>query len=426
MFVLVAGMAHVLHPKRAMRRVIASFVGLLLLSECAATQDPHWWASVTAARQAATEKRTADAESQWRQALAEAERSGPDSWQVAYTLQERARFYASQRRNDETEQDLKRALAIHEKIAPGSPASARTLTDLAHLYHSEGRYSEAEPLYERALPIAEASFGPAHRNVEVIVYLLANLYANEGKYADAERLYKRLVVDTAIDHQALEDLALLYEAQGRYAEAEPLRQRLLESAEKTGSPREIAQNLQSDAALMRRMGRSAEAAEMEARALAIFPALPRTPTAKPRIIFDKVEILAVTPPQVQLINGGFARFEMTASVHYILQSADTAALQLSPVHFQSPGCVVGSASLLHAGPLQQITRGEGRQTVLIRWFAPRAPGSAKPDDQGSMTIRTALWSDQDSQHSRRLLPSSGQSRELCYELPAPKSGQSNE
>lgn len=380
---------------------------------------------MTAAHRAVTEKRAADAGTQWRQALAEAERSGPDSWQVAYTLQEQARFYASQRRNDEAEQALKRAVAIDEKLTPRSPALARALTDLAHLYHSEERYSEAEPLYERALPMAEAIFGPKHRNVEVIVYLLANLYANEGKYADAERLYKRLAVDTAIDHQALEDLALLYEGQRRYAEAEPLRQRLLESAEKTGSPSAIAQSLQSDAALMRRMGRSVEAAEMEARALAIFPGLPRMPTARPRIIFDKVEILDVTSPQVQLINGGYYRFEMTASVHYVLQSADTAALQLSPVHFQSPGCVVGSASLFHAGPLQKIARGEGSQTVLIRWFAPRAQGSPNGDGEGSVTIRTALWSDQDNQHRRQPIPSSGQPRDLCYELPAPLSSQPN-
>ena len=304
MIVLVSGMAHGLLSKSAMLRVIAGLAGLLLLPGCVSTQDPHWWTSVTAARQAAAEKRPADAETHWRQALAEAERSGPGSWQAAYTLQGLARLYESQGRNDEAERAFKRTLAIDEKIAPRSPAAARTVTDLAHLYHSEGRYSEAEPLYERALPMAEAIFGPTHRNVEVIVYLLANLYANEGKYADAERLYKRLAVDTAIDHQALEDLALLYEAQRRYAEAEPLRQRLLESAEKTGSPGEIAQHRQSYAALMRRMGRSVEAAELEARALAIFPALPSMPTARPRIIFDKVESLAVTPPQVQLINGG--------------------------------------------------------------------------------------------------------------------------
>jgi len=368
-----------------MLQVIAGLAGLLLLSGCASAQDPHWWASVRAARRAVTEKRTADAETQWRQALAEAERSGPDSWQVAYTLQEQARFYASQRRNDEAEQALKRALAIDEKLTPRSPDFARALTDLAHLYHSEGRFSEAEPLYERALPMAEALFGPEHRNVEVIVYLLANLYANEGKYADAERLYKRLGVDAAIDHLALKEMALLYEAQGRYAEAEPLRRRLLESAEKTGDPREIALNLQSNAALMK-MGRPVEAAELEARALAIFPGLPRMATARPRIIFDKVEILAVTPPQVQLINGGYARFEMTASVHYVLQSADTAALQLSPMTFQSPGCIDGSStSVLHAGPLQQIARGEGSRTVLIRWFAPRAQGSPR-GDHGSVTI----------------------------------------
>src|SRR5262249_2304009 len=408
-----------------MLRVIISLAGFFLLSGCAPTQDPHWWASVTAARRAVAEKRTADAETQWRQALAEADRSGPDSWQVAYTLQEQARFYASQRRNDEAEQALQRALAIDEKLTPRSPALVRTLTDLAHLYHSEERYNEAEPLYERALPMAEAIFGPQHRNVELIVYLLANLYANEGKYADAERLYKRLGVDAAIDHQAREEMALLYEAQRRYAEAEPLRRRLLESAEKTGNPREIAVNLRSDAALMRNMGRPAEAAELEARALAVFPGLPRMAIARPRVLFDKVEILSVTPPQVQSFNRDYARFEMTASVHYVLQSADTAALQLSPVTFQSPGCVDRGTGVFHAGPLEQIARGEGSKSVLIRWFVPRGPSSQQAD-HGSVTIRTSLWSDQDKQHGRRPLPSSGHPRERCYELPAAQASELTE
>jgi tetratricopeptide (TPR) repeat protein len=407
-------------------RAIAGLAGFLVLCGCAPTQDPHWRASVTAARRATTERRPADAEMQWRQALVEAERSGPDSWQVAYTLQGLAHFYEAQGRKDEAEQAFKRSLAIDEKIAPRSPATARTLTDLAHLYHGQGRYSEAEPLYERALPMAEATFGPTHRNVEVIVYLLANLYANEGKYADAERLYKRLAVDTAIDQQALGDLALLYEAQRRYAEAEPLRRRLLESAEKRGSPTEIAEQLRSYAALLQRMGRSAEAAELEARALAIVPASASRSITRPRIIFDKVEILSVTPPRVQQINGGYYRFEMTASVHYVLQSADTAALQLSPVHFQSLGCVNGGASLLHAGPLRQIGRGEGSLTVPIMWFARQAQGSPEGGGQGSVTVRTALWSDQDSQHRRQPIVSFRQSRDVCYELPAPQSNQPRE
>src|SRR5216684_7135410 len=71
--------------------------------------------------------------------------------------------------------------------------------------------------------------------------------------------------------------------QGRYAEAEPLRRRLLESVEKTGPPKLIAERLLSYAALVRRMGRSAEAVEMETRALAIFPALPFAATAPPDI-----------------------------------------------------------------------------------------------------------------------------------------------
>jgi tetratricopeptide (TPR) repeat protein len=153
---------------------------------------------MTAADQAAKGKRLAEAEALWSQALVEAEQSGPDDWRVAHTLQRMARFYESQGRKDEAEQAFKRTLAIEEEIAPRGPATARTVTDLAHLYHSEGRYSEAEPLYQRALPMATATFGPSHRNVDVIRILLAKLYAAQGRYAEAEPLYKQLLASVLV------------------------------------------------------------------------------------------------------------------------------------------------------------------------------------------------------------------------------------
>lgn len=118
--------------------VIFSLAGLLLLAGCVSSRDPQWQASITAAKQAAKEKRSAEAEAHWKQALVEAERSGPDNWRVASTLQPMARLYESQGRTDEAEQAFKRTLAIHERIAPRSPAAARTLTDLAHRGSSSG------------------------------------------------------------------------------------------------------------------------------------------------------------------------------------------------------------------------------------------------------------------------------------------------
>jgi tetratricopeptide (TPR) repeat protein len=392
-----------------MLRVIFGLAGLLLLAGCVSSRDPQWQASLIAAKQAAKEKRPAQAEAHWQQALAEAERSGPDNWRVASTLQPMARFYESQGRNDEAEQAFKRMLAIQEKIAPRGPAAARTVTDLAHLYHGQGRYSEAEPLYQRALPMAEAAFGPTHRNVDVIRFLLARLYTAQGRDAEAEALYKQLLARQVPDPQATRQLAQMYETQGRYAEAEPLRRSLVTSAETTGSPRELARELGILAALLRKMGEPAEASQIEARAQEVFPE-------------DKVEVLAVTSPEIRRTLNGVTEFEMTATVRYTLRSADVARLQVSAVRFPSAGCLPGSPSMLYPGPLMPITRGEGMHVIPVRWkVRPGAPGSQDPG-QGYVTVQSNLWSDTGDQRPHPIR-SFGRARDHCHALGVGSSGQ---
>ncbi len=70
---------------------------------------------------------------------------------------------------------------------------------------------------------------------------------------------------------SLNNLAELYRAQGWYADAEPLYKRSLAIREKALGPEHphVAQSLENYAALLRKTGRSAEAAKMEAHAEAI-------------------------------------------------------------------------------------------------------------------------------------------------------------
>jgi len=392
-----------------MLRVIPGLAGLLLLAGCVSSRDSQWKASMTAADRAATGKRSAEAEAQWRQALAEAERSGPDNWLVAYTLRRMAFFYESQGRKDEAEQAFKQALAIQEKNAPRGALTARILTDLAHLYHGEGRYSEAEPLYQRALPVAEAAFGPTHRNVDVIRFLLAKLYTEQGRSAEAEALYKQLLASNTSNPEASRKLAQVYETQGRYAEAEPLRRRLVTVAETAGSPRELVRELGILAALLRKMGHPAEASQIEARAQEVFPE-------------DKVEVLAVTSPEIRRTLNGVTEFEMTATVQYTLRSADVARLQVSAVRFPSAGCLPGSPSVLYPGPLLPITRGEGMHVIPVRWkVRPGGPGSQDPG-QGYVTVQSSLWSDTGDQRPHPIR-SFGRARDYCYALGVGGSGQ---
>ena len=143
--------------------------------------------------------------------------------------------------------------------------TARVLTDLGHFYHSDGRFGEAETLLQRALPMAEAVFGPTHRNVDTIRFLLAKVYAEQGRYGEAETLYRQLLL-AEDGGQVLRELAHLYEVQGAYAEAEPLRRHLVSDAEANAGPRQLALELNRLAALLRKMDRPVEASQVEAQA----------------------------------------------------------------------------------------------------------------------------------------------------------------
>ncbi len=64
---------------------------------------------------------------------------------------------------------------------------------------------------------------------------------------------------------------MLYKNQGKYAEAEPLYKRALAIFEKPLGPEhsDVAQSLENYAALLRKTGRTTDAAKMEARARGI-------------------------------------------------------------------------------------------------------------------------------------------------------------
>ena len=395
--------------------MIVGLAGVLLLAGCASSPDPKWWASIRAGEQAVSEKRPAEAEAHWAEALAQAERVGPQNWRVASTLHRMGKFYESQGRKAEAEQAYERTLAIQEKIAPRGPATARTITDLGHLYHGEGRLDEAEPLYRRALPIAEACFGPDHRNVDVIRYLLAKLYVQQKRYDEAEALYKQLIARESFDAMAWRELAQLYETQGRYAAAEPLRWRLLIYSETSGSPRELARDLHALAGVVRKQDRPAEATELEARAHAMVPV-------------DTVEILSVTAPAVRRTIKGSTEFEMTVTVRYALRTADAAKLQVSVVRFQSAGCSPNPPTNTYAGSLLPITRGEGTQVVPMRWWVwtgrADAPGWGEGWGGGYVTVRPTLWSEVDQ--PRRLIRAFAQASDHCHALRAAESARTGD
>jgi hypothetical protein len=67
------------------------------------------------------------------------------------------------------------------------------LGSLAGLLQTTNRLVEAEPLYRRASAITEASFGPDHPQVAILLNNLAHLLQETNRLAEAEPLMRRAV-----------------------------------------------------------------------------------------------------------------------------------------------------------------------------------------------------------------------------------------
>jgi CHAT domain-containing protein/Tfp pilus assembly protein PilF len=204
----------------------------------------------------------------------------PNHRDIAFTLNNLARFYLNKCRYAKAESLLQRSLVIKEKVmGPEHPSVANSLVSLATLYRMRSEYVKAEPMFERALSIYQNAFGEEHPNVGVAFNNLAILYCEKGDYAKAEPLLQRaLVIKEKVvgpEHQlvasSLNNLALFYYNKGDYAKAEPLFQRALSIWQKTLGPdhKAVAFALSSLARLYKSKGEYAKAEALFERALAI-------------------------------------------------------------------------------------------------------------------------------------------------------------
>jgi tetratricopeptide (TPR) repeat protein len=86
----------------------------------------------------------------------------------------------------EAERLFRRSLAVKETaIGPDSPDVATTLNNLAQLYADQGRVQDAMPLLERSLAIQEKTFDPEHPALGRTLRGLAAVYRALGRDHDA-------------------------------------------------------------------------------------------------------------------------------------------------------------------------------------------------------------------------------------------------
>lgn len=141
--------------------VIWMLAGVLFLLSCSRSDtETRFLEYQNAGDKAYVGNNYAEAEKQYRAALAVAEENGPENTLVLIGLRSLAQLYMSQKKDADAESLFQKRIEIAEKISSKEPEKLATMyDDLATLYLLRDRYSEAEPLYKRALALKQEAFG---------------------------------------------------------------------------------------------------------------------------------------------------------------------------------------------------------------------------------------------------------------------------
>lgn len=195
-------------------------------------------------------------------------------------LTQAARLLVVQANYRAAEPLCRRALAIAEaSYGPDHREVAGALSHLASLLQATNRLTEAEPLKRRALAISESCFGKDHPEIAICLNNLAELLKATNRLDEAEPLYRRALASGEAcygkDHPevaiCLNNLGQLLKATNRLDEAEPLYRRALaidEASYGLDHPK-VANCINSLAQLLKATNRLAEAEPLMHRALVI-------------------------------------------------------------------------------------------------------------------------------------------------------------
>jgi tetratricopeptide (TPR) repeat protein len=282
---------------------LVSFVGIILLFiyTLALGQGKSWETYIQTGDSAITQKRYADAEQAYREALKLSEKFRDNDARIAVNLIKLAESLNLQAKNEEAEAFATRSITALEKASKSpkskdlaeeyykSDTSAMILDKAADILVANRKYFEAEPIYKRIIVIREEAanvkespknnedflklLGQAMTNAQAKVAdatdKLANLYLVMRRFEDAEPLYiKSLKIREAqygTDKPpvgiSLNSLGTLYAIQAKYEKAEPLYVRAIGIFEQTKwlDDPAVATTYENYSLLLKKTGREAEA-----------------------------------------------------------------------------------------------------------------------------------------------------------------------
>jgi serine/threonine-protein kinase len=197
--------------------------------------DTSWRRNVVAAQDAFEAGQYAQAQSLYKDALADAEKFAQPDVRKAATLTGLAAVLCAEDKLADAEQTAKKALAVYQAASPNDPARAEVYTALAHVYSAENDLANAEDAAKEALNIRTQTLGDQHHDVASSLQCLANVEALRGDNKRADELLTKAI---AIAERSLgtnnpdvaslvHDLALVREKEGQQDSAEQLLNRAL-------------------------------------------------------------------------------------------------------------------------------------------------------------------------------------------------------
>jgi tetratricopeptide (TPR) repeat protein len=216
----------------------------------------------------------------WKRELAIREQAvGPDHPALIMPLNNLAENYNVQRNHAQAELLLNRVLRLQESASgPDSPEMIDAINRLAFTRFAQTNYTEAEPLFRRALALVERAREANHPEVATALNFLAVNCIRQEKYTEAEPLLKRALAIRRKDPKksidlmiSLANLGRNYHLQGKDSEAESFYQEALALQDELLAPDDpdAVKTLEDYAAVLRKLNRVPQAAELESRAKSI-------------------------------------------------------------------------------------------------------------------------------------------------------------
>jgi tetratricopeptide (TPR) repeat protein len=242
--------------------------------------DAEWQSQFNDATKAAALKDYPGAETAYAKALHTAEIFGPDDKRVAATVQSRANMFREEKKLAEAEADARRASGIFV-VEPGERSLEYGQTELilAGILMDENKVEGALDSVRRALSILEQNLGPNAPAVTDGTCMLGSAYIQLKRYASAETPLRRCAdlraedggVTTAEFGEAAFGLAIVFQRLGNLTDSEKyftLAEHVREKTLGISSP-VFADTLEAHAALLRQVGRDADARKNERMAASI-------------------------------------------------------------------------------------------------------------------------------------------------------------